>query len=269
MQIIIGFAFGILISVAAWRMGSLSTSGALAAAVTGGLIFGLGGLPWAVTLLVFFITSSLLSKTFRHQKTSITEKFEKGSQRDWGQVLANGGFGTLLVLYSTLFSDPVMMWFTYAAFAGAMAAVNADTWATELGVLNPRPPRLITTGKVVEAGTSGAISFYGSMATLVGAAIIGLASAAFSLETMPWSLWFAVTLGGICGSLFDSLLGASIQAIYRCPLCDKDTERHPRHLCGTETVQIRGYRWLNNDMVNFTASIAGGVTTIGILFLLP
>jgi uncharacterized protein (TIGR00297 family) len=267
MQIIIGFASAILVSVAAWRMDSLSTSGALAAALTGGLIFGLGGLPWAVTLLVFFITSSLLSKTFRQKKVAITEKFEKGSQRDWGQVLANGGFGTLLVLYSCLFSDPAMMWFTYATFAGTMAAVNADTWATELGMLNPRPPRLITNGKVVEAGTSGAISFYGSLATLAGAATIGLASAAFSLHYIPWLLWIAVTLGGICGSLFDSLLGASIQAIYRCPHCDKDTERHPRHLCGTETVQIRGWRWLNNDMVNFLASIVGGVTAIGILFL--
>jgi len=268
MQLIIGIIFGIFISVAAWRMRSLSNSGALAAAITGGLIFGLGGIPWAVLLLTFFISSSLLSKTFKRRKTAISEKFAKGSQRDWGQVLANGGFGTLLVLLSTFTSHPTLEWLVFAAFAGAMAAVNADTWATELGVLNPRPPRLITNGKQVEPGTSGGISLWGSLATLAGAATIGLVGAMFSLDNSPWLLMVAVTLSGVCGSLFDSLLGASIQAIYHCPHCDKQTERHPTHSCGTPTGQLRGWSWLNNDMVNFLASVAGGMISMGILFWL-
>ncbi len=265
MQIIIGIIFGILVSVAAWRMGSLSNSGALTAAITGGLIFGLGGLPWAVLLLTFFVSSSALSKTFKRQKAGISEKFSKGSRRDWGQVLANGGFGTLLVLFFALFSDSSSNWYAYAAFAGAMAAVNADTWATELGVLNPRPPRLITNGMVVEPGASGGISLYGTLATLAGAALIGLAGAAFSFEGNPWLLWLAATLSGVCGSLFDSLLGASIQAMYYCSQCDKMTERHPFHSCSTATVQIRGWKWLNNDMVNFLASVVGALTAIGVL----
>lgn len=268
MQIIIGFILGILVSAAAWRMGSLSNSGTIAAAITGGIIFGFGGLPWAVLLLIFFISSSALSKTFKRQKTGLSEKFSKGSQRDWGQVLANGGFGTLLILFSTIFPDAFPKWVAYSAFAGAMAAVNADTWATELGVLNPRPPRLITNGKVVEPGTSGGISLYGTLATLAGAAAIGMAATAFPLENKPWMLWIAATLSGVCGSLFDSLLGASIQAIYHCKQCDKETERYPRHTCGTPTTQIRGWRWLNNDMVNFLASVLGGITAIGVLVLL-
>jgi uncharacterized protein (TIGR00297 family) len=265
MQIIIGFIFGILVSGAAWRMGSLSNSGALAAAITGGIIFGFGGLPWAILLLTFFISSSALSKTFMRQKAGISEKFSKGSQRDWGQVLANGGFGTLLVLLSAVFPGSFPKWFAYAAFSGAMAAVNADTWATELGVLNPSPPRLITNGRVVEAGTSGGVSLYGTAATLAGAAVIGLAGIVFPYESNPWLLWIAATLSGVCGSLFDSLLGASIQAIYHCDQCDKETERYPTHSCGTPTVQIRGWRWLNNDMVNFLASVVGGVTAVGVL----
>jgi uncharacterized membrane protein len=54
----------------------------------------------------------------------------------------------------------------------------------------------------------------------------------------------------------DSLLGATVQAIYYCPSCRKETERHPLHTCGTPTEQVRGWSWMNNDWVNFAC---GGV----------
>jgi uncharacterized protein (TIGR00297 family) len=264
MQIFIGILLGILVSIIAWRLGSLNHSGAWAACITGSLIFGLGGLPWAVLLLTFFISSSALSKAFKKRKLAVSEKFSKGSQRDWGQVFANGGLGSLLVLLFVLFPEEPWIWFAYA---GAMATVNADTWATELGVLNPNRPRLITNGQAVEPGTSGGISLYGTLATIGGAALIGLAGAAFSLAGERFTLVLAATLGGTCGSLFDSLLGATVQAIYHCPQCDKETERHPTHTCGTATQQIRGWHWLTNDLVNFLASIVGAVVAIAISVL--
>ncbi len=261
MQFAIGIFFGILISLLAWRAGALSTSGAVAAALTGGLIFGLGSLPWATLLLTFFITSSALSKAFKQRKIAVSEKYAKGNRRDWGQVLANGGLGTLLAL--TLHWLPDQTW-PWLAYAGAMAAVNADTWATELGVLNPRRPRLITTGQPAEPGASGAISLYGTLATLGGAALVGLAGAAFTPAGSRLPLILAATLGGLIGSLFDSFLGATVQAIYRCPQCDKETEHHPTHGCGAATVQIRGWGWLNNDWVNFWASLVGALVASGI-----
>jgi uncharacterized protein (TIGR00297 family) len=265
MQIFIGILLGILVSLVAWRLGSLSSSGAWGAAITGGLIFGLGGVPWAALLLAFFISSSALSKAFKRRKRAVSEKFAKGSQRDWGQVLANGGLGTLLVIAFALFPEQPIFWFAYA---GAMATVNADTWATELGVLNPRRPRLITNGQPVEPGISGGISLYGTLATIGGAALIGLVAAAFSPVGARLPLVLAATLGGTCGSLFDSLLGATVQAIYHCPQCDKETERHPTHTCGTATTHFRGWRWLNNDLVNLLASLVGALIAIGLWLLI-
>jgi uncharacterized protein (TIGR00297 family) len=265
LQGLIGLGLGMFIGWLAYRAGSLSVSGAYAAALTGGLIFGLGGLSWAVLLLTFFVSSSALSKAFHERKALLNEKFSKGSRRDWGQVFANGGLGAGLAVIHAVYPQAGWVW---PAFVGTMAAVNADTWATELGVLSGSAPRLITSGRQVERGTSGAISRLGTLAALGGAGLIGLAAALFEMPN-GWGavggLLLAALIGGLGGSLFDSLLGATVQAIYRCPACDKETERHPKHVCGTETTRIRGWAWMDNDWVNFLASLTGALIAVAIM----
>ena len=265
MQILIGFLLAILIAVLAWRAGSLSKSGAWAAVLTGGLIFGLGGLPWASLLLAFFISSSVLSRAFSKRKASLAEKFSKGSQRDWGQVLANGCLGALLAV--GYFIPPHREWL-WLAFAGAMAAVNADTWSTELGVLSPVAPRMITSGQKVERGTSGGITLAGILAALGGAGLIGITAVIFPASHSWVSRLGFIILGGLVGSLFDSVLGARVQAIYWCPTCYKETERYPTHICGSPTSQVRGWSWINNDIVNFACSVMGAIVVAGLWLLL-
>jgi len=261
-QFLTGILLGFLVAYLAWRLRALSRSGAWVAALTGGLIFGLGGLPWASVLLVFFISSSGLSKAFARRKAAVSEKFSKGSQRDWAQVLANGGLGTALVLLSA--AMPELEW-TWAAYAGAMAAVNADTWATELGVFSASQPRLITSRKRVVTGTSGGVTFLGYLATLGGAALIACTALIFNYAGNPWKFAVIITLAGIIGASFDSLLGATVQSIYYCRQCQKETERHPVHTCGMQTTHLRGWRWLNNDWVNFLCSLVGAIAAAGIL----
>ncbi|MBP1702899.1 MAG: putative rane protein [Chloroflexi bacterium] len=259
MQVLIGFFLAALIALLAWRARALSTSGAFAALLTGGLIFGLGGLSWATLLLVFFVSSSALSRLFAPRKAALSEKFSKGSRRDWAQVLANGGLGALLVVGFALLDEPVWIW---AAYIGAMAAVNADTWATEIGVLNPSLPRLVTTWKPVERGTSGAVSRLGTLAALGGSALVGLAAVLVSSQLPLGVALLAACLGGLAGSFFDSFLGATVQSIYYCPSCQKETERHPRHVCGSPTRHLRGWRWLDNDGVNFLCSLVGAIVAV-------
>jgi uncharacterized protein (TIGR00297 family) len=265
MQVLIGFLLAILIAILAWRAGSLSGSGAWAAVLTGGLIFSLGGIPWAILLLAFFISSSLLSRAFSKRKASLAEKFSKGSRRDWGQVLANGALGALLAIGYSIQPHREWLWL---AFAGAMAAVNADTWSTELGVLSLIPPRLITTGQKVERGTPGGVTFSGTLAALGGATLIGIAAVIFTASQDCLSSLGIVILGGLVGSLFDSVLGATVQAIYWCPTCNKETERHPTHPCGSPTSQVRGWSWINNDVVNFACSLMGAFVAAGLWLLL-
>jgi len=264
MQFLTGFIFAIIIAYLAYRAHSLNKNGAVAASVVGTVVFGVGGWQWAALLLIFFITSSGLSRMFKKRKQGLDEKYSKGHERDAGQVFGNGGLATAFVLVHALYPESSIGW---VGFAAALAAVNADTWATELGVLNPAPPRLITDlRKRVEKGTSGGVSLFGTFASLLGAAVIALPAALFtsadSLISVHWSLFFLLTLSGLAGSLFDSLLGATVQAMYYCPADKKETEKHPLHTCGTETVHIRGWKWLDNDWVNFACGALGAAIGI-------
>jgi uncharacterized protein (TIGR00297 family) len=263
-QLLTGFILAIAISVSAWKAGALSISGASAAVIIGLLIFGLGGLRWAVLLLVFFISSSLLSRFFKNQKRRLEANYSKGEKRDWGQVAANGGLGAALVIVHTFFPENQLVW---PAFAGAMAAVNADTWATELGVLSLKKPRLITTLKPVERGSSGGVSAAGFLAAAAGAGLVGIAAVIYS-DASHLLVFLIVLIGGFTGSLVDSFFGATLQSIYYCQECNKETERHPIHICGFQTTRLRGIPIFNNDVVNFTCSITGAVVSSGLAYLL-
>jgi uncharacterized protein (TIGR00297 family) len=264
MQILYGFILASVAAYLAYHAHSLNKSGAFAAAFVGTIIFGIGGWQWAILLLTFFITSSGLSRAFKKRKQSLNEKFSKGHERDAGQVFGNGGLATLFAALHAFYPESIIPWI---GFATSLAAVNADTWATELGVLNPTPPRVITDlRKSVEKGTSGGISLWGTGAALLGSSVIALLAVLLS-PTSPLTTahWLLITVAGLAGSLFDSFLGATVQAMYFCPTDQKETEKHPLHTCGTETVHIRGWEWLNNDWVNFACSAFG--TVIALLFV--
>ena len=259
MQLLYGFLLAVVIAFLAYRAHSLNKSGALAAIIVGTIIFGVGGWQWAVLLLTFFITSSALSRAFKKRKQGLDEKYSKGHERDAGQVFGNGGIATLFALLHGFFPEAIWPWL---GFAAALAAVNADTWATELGVLSSHPPRMINNlSKQVEKGTSGGISLVGTLASLTGSALIALIAVLLS-PTPITNYFLLITLAGLAGSLFDSLLGATVQAIYFCPKDQKETERHPLHTCGTETIQIRGWKWLTNDWVNFGCGAMGALVAL-------
>jgi uncharacterized protein (TIGR00297 family) len=263
-QILYGVILAVVIALLARWAGALAASGAWAASVIGFFIFGFGGLPWAALLLTFFISSSALSKLFTARKKQLSEKFAKGSRRDWGQVLANGGVGAFLAVIQPL--QPEALW-PWLAFAGAMATVNADTWATELGVLSPKRPRLITTGQKVDRGTSGGVSITGSVATLAGALVVALVGKIFTPELSWLVAAGGVSLAGFAGAFLDSLLGATVQAIYYDPSRQKETERRIFMENGQPARPVRGWEWMNNDVVNFLSSIFGAAVSVGFYLL--
>ncbi|TKA65307.1 hypothetical protein B0A49_09441 [Cryomyces minteri] len=120
------------------------------------------------------------------------------------------------------------------------AAVAADTFSSELGILSSSPPRLLTspTLRRVPPGTNGGVTATGLAAGLLGSFLIAATSVlllpfcgpsprlarlsftgtASGYDNAGWDLQsklsfvLGVTALGFCGSVLDSLLGGLLQA---------------------------------------------------------
>ena len=239
------------IALAARRIRSLSTSGALAAVAVGAAAAA-GGWDWAAILIAFFIVSSALSRYRRAYKESrVGAIVEKGGERDAVQVLANGGVFAVAAIAFAVTGAP--LW--GAIGFGALAGATADTWATEIGTLAGRRPRSVLSFKPLAPGTSGGVTIPGTLASVAGASFIAALMAAAGWTS---SVATAVLVGGIVGSLADSVLGATIQERRWCDRCASSTERRV-HPCGASTRVVGGIRGLRNDTVNVACSVVGGM----------
>jgi uncharacterized protein (TIGR00297 family) len=190
----------------------LTRRGAIAALAVGlATVYGFGWRGVAL-LLAFFVSSSLLTAAARGG-----EGAAKGGARNARQVIANGGIAALAAFAGH-----------WVAFAGALAAANADTWATEIGSHSRTRPRLITNGTPVRPGTDGGITLLGTAGGIAGALCIAVLARV--LVPGGFLVVVAVAVAGIAGMLLDSLLGATLQG---------------------------RLRWLDNDAVNLAATAAG------------
>jgi len=198
-----------------------------------GVAWGLGW-PGLAVLAAFFLSGSLL--------TQLAER--RAPRRNARQVLANGGVAAVAALLGS-----------WSAAAGAIAAAAADTWATEIGAFSPLPPRLVTSWRRVTRGTSGGITALGTLGGVAGATLVAwLAHALSPRGTVPGFLTTASA--GVAGMLADSLLGATLQGKYECPACDARFERG-NTVCHEPVRLTTGWRWLDNDAVNFAATLLG------------
>ena len=135
------------------------------------------------------------------------------------------------------------------AMLGSIAASNADSWASEIGVLSNSKPVLITNFKECKPGISGGITLSGTIAGIAGSIFIALISiflqTNISLDESQIYLFILITLSGLAGLFIDSLLGATLQVIY------KDDQGEETENITLSKSKSRGLKWINNDFVNF------------------
>ncbi|KAH9900314.1 integral membrane protein DUF92 [Xylariomycetidae sp. FL2044] len=215
--------------------------------------------PWNlpfVLLIVFFLAGTRATAIKKDVKASLTLHSQGSSggegPRTHVQVLANSLMASILTLLHAYQlrkrKDAVIAGelpdgsFCYGwggdllviGIIANYAAVSADTFSSELGILSRTTPRLITSWSLrkVPRGTNGGVTLWGLVAGFLGSMIIvatSLVFLPFCNEHMrgkvggghPWTvnqratLAFGLTIWGALGSLLDSFLGGWLQRSVR------------------------------------------------------
>ncbi len=251
-NLIIGIVLASAISFISYRYKLLTFSGIIATFLLALIIYTFGTWQWTLPIVTFFVLSSLLSKIRKRKNHEVEKYFEKSEQRDYLQVLSNGGLAGILVIANYFYTTS----FLYIIYLSVVAAVCADTWATEIGTLIKSKTVDILSFKKINPGISGGISLPGILASAAGAFVIAATSLPWIESNYQINI-IIITLAGFTGSIADSLLGSSLQAQYKCRVCLNITERKIH--CNEKTFLVKGIKWINNDAVNLGAGISGGI----------
>lgn len=220
-----------VVGTLALKVKVLDKRGVVIATLIGWPFYFFGGWQRFALIIVFFAVSVAFTRYKSDLKYKIEGALAKGRIRSWRNVLANGGVATIFALLYPLSHSML----TLVGFVGSLSPATADILATEIGLLYDHEPRLITNlRKRVPAGTLGGVSTLGVYATLLGSFFIWLPTfllgSSQPFDDLQRRLLLAVIAGGFAGSILDSLLGASIQGLYKCPVCGMTTEK--KYHCG-------------------------------------
>jgi len=273
-QIILSVVIATLLAVRGYRHKSLSLDGAISGWFVGFLSM-LASQRFGFLLIAFFVTSSFLTKRGAKMKQKLEAGYKEGGRRNYVQVLANGGFGTLLAClylwhfgiapdHVVDFSKDAYASFLATAYLGHYACTNGDTWSSEIGILSRQKPRLITTFQIVPAGTNGGMTLNGTLAAAGGGVLIGVVFYVCGLFTVGDSMGspsearfvFVGMLAGLIGSALDSLLGATLQYSGFDSVQQKVVETP-----SPTTQRISGTAVLDNHGVNFVSAVLTSLLT--------
>jgi uncharacterized protein (TIGR00297 family) len=233
-----------LLGLLAWYMQRVNTSGFFSIVIISTLCLWTRNGEILSAMAVMFMTSSWLTKYKSDPKKLIRLNQTAESKRNWKQAFCNLGAACVWSILNAISYNES---YIYAAFV-SVAVANADTWASELGVISTKPPRFIWSRKIVPPGLSGGVTLLGTFASLFGAISIALVFWIFYKE---FRIVFIIVLMGFAGSLTDSILGEYFQASYKNKKGNLQEQSE-------NAVLYKGYTWMNNDTVNLisTSSIS-------------
>lgn len=181
----------------------LTRRGSFVAFLLGFYFAGIGGWTWLTPVLLFFLSSAAFTR-LQHAKKNIGNI---SSARNAWQVIANIIWAvTSSVLF--LFTGNEIFILLFIAF---VAAVTADTWASEIGPLFCKRCFSLANMSTLPAGTNGGISLIGSLAALTGAIFISSLSYFIFFGAWDWGTISILSASAFFACFADSMLGTFVE----------------------------------------------------------
>ncbi|MEM0017903.1 MAG: DUF92 domain-containing protein [Candidatus Korarchaeum sp.] len=237
-----------------YSRGTVDRGGLIAGIIVGSLFVLTGGYAAVTMLLTFFLIGSIFTKYKYSYKEGMKAAEPRGGARGWRNVFSNLFFPSLALLLYYINANRIYL----IAFLSSISCSLADTLASELGPLDRRGPWMITNLRKVPHGTSGAISIVGTLSSFLGAFVIPLEALSFGMVDLT-TFVLSSTLGFL-SSLFDSFLGATLQARF---LCERDgSVVEDPSSCQDRVIRLSGLPWINNHSVNLISTGFGFLIAI-------
>ncbi len=239
---------------------SLSFYGGLMAIIYLALSSFFGHTALVVMIFGLFFVEAIISKVttkiFNQRSGAVKEKHSRGLY----QILANA-FAPMVCTALYYFTNSQV--FLFGAIV-SLAEEFSDSVASDVGRLSGKPPRDILTLKHIDAGISGGVSVLGLVSALLASFMAVAIGYAFGvMDAINYLILSALAFGG---TIIDSLLGSSIQVLYKCPVCNIFTEN--RTHCDSDAVKVKGVTAIDNSTVNLLSGVIIALVTIGLSFII-
>mmetsp|Transcript_19311 Transcript_19311/g.39665 ORF Transcript_19311/g.39665 Transcript_19311/m.39665 type:complete len:354 (-) Transcript_19311:90-1151(-) len=197
----------------------------------------LGWRGWTVCVLYLFLGQLVTKVGFAEKEAmGIAEKRggRRGPENVWGSALT-GVVCASAAAFSVRTGAPFLglssdVWIL--AYVTSLATKISDTFASEIGKAYGKTTFLITTLKLVQPGTEGAVSLEGTLASAVGGFLLSIYSY-LVVGLIPTFQGVAVaSFSAFVATMFESLIGATMQ-------------------------EKEGLDWMTNEVVNFFNTLIG------------
>jgi uncharacterized protein (TIGR00297 family) len=189
----------------AQRFPLLTRSGWCHAGILGTVLW--GAMAWRgwLAVVTYLVLGSLVTKLGFAKKQELGLAEGRGGRRGPENVWGSAFTGLVLaLLIAARIGSPTLL---LIGFSASFAAKLADTFGSEIGKRWGRTTLLITNLRPVPAGTEGAVSVEGTLASALGSLLMTLVMGGLGL--LPSGAAFLlVLLVGFVATLLESLLGA-------------------------------------------------------------
>jgi uncharacterized protein (TIGR00297 family) len=222
----------------------LTPAGLIHAWILGIILWGTLGWRGYLVMIVYFLVGSAITRVGMVQKEAagIAEKRSgaRGPENVWGSALT----AALCALAAYAFASfpsawtPTIVSLLVLGYVASISTKLSDTCASEVGKAYGKRTFLITTLQPVARGTEGAVSLEGTLAGVIGSAMIAVLAWGLGL-ILPLDVVLCLIAAFVATNL-ESVIGATLQA---------------------------KVGWLTNEVVNIINTLIGAGVAIALALL--